>query len=486
MKTKLCFTVITTVFAALITVNTVFAVDLIEVYKQAYENDQQFKIANAQWLADRENLSISRASLLPQLFATGSVNRLRADATGKTTAGVPFLGDAFHANKTAYALNLVQPIFNITNWANDWKASADVKAAEATFIGESQNLFLRTAQAYFDILQAKTTLNYTQAKKRAVGKQLEQTRRKYEVGVIAITDVETAQASYDVIAASEIAAQNELTNKIEQLSAITGNSYSDDFAILNPNISLLSPKPFGIDVWVKAAERQNFELLAAQFKAIVAKENIKAVNSGHLPTLNLTAGYSNDYNNNQTGYHDTERDKAAAVGLSVNMPLFQGGAVVAQSRQARHQYQQAVAQHELMHRNVVSQTRQAYLGVVSAISKIKADKQALKSNETALQATESAYSVGTRTIVDVLQAQTGYYDAQKNLAIDQYIYILQNLKLKKLTGILSAKDLQQINVWLTTNTHLNKPKKRSVLPTKVVGGKFFKIKHNNKAIAIKR
>lgn len=423
----------------LLYVTNVYAVDLLEVYQQALTSDPTFKAARSQWLVDRENLPIKRSTLFPQIASSGGFTRNY------------YPQGSNYNNHSAFSLELKQSLFNFGNWANIMLAQAVVKKAEVTYIAAAEDLLLRTAIAYFEVLQAKDVLFYTKANKEFLTNTLKQTKHKYDVGLIAIVDLENTRADYDYAIAEEITATNNLADKLEQLNAITGIRYSQ-LDPITTNFPLLSPQPTDINKWTKAAEQQNFELAAARYTAVAAKENIKLQNAGHLPILNATGGYTYSHDDN-SGYGIPIKQRQAAAGLNLELPIFQGGFVMASAKQANYQYQKALADQETKYRAVISTTRQAYLNVLSDVSKIKANKQAIKSAKNSLRATKAGYEVGTRTMVDVLQAQAKLYDRQKDLTASQYDYFIQLLKLKKLAGILDANDLKQINTWLA---HTNK------------------------------
>ena len=425
------------------TITNVFAVDLLEVYQQALTSDPTFKAARSQWLVDRENLPIKRSALFPQIVTSGGFTRNYNPQ------------NSHYNNNSTFSLTLKQSLFNFGNWANIMLAQAVAKKAEVTYIAAAENLLLRTASAYFKALQAKDMLSYTKANKEFLTNTLKQTQHKYDVGLIAIVDLENARADYDYAIAEEIAATNNLADKLEQLSAITGIRYSQ-LAPITTNFPLLSPQPADINKWTKAAEQQNFELAAARYAAIAAKENIKLQNAGHLPVLNATGGYTYSHDDSHPMYGLPIKQRQATAGLNLELPVFQGGFVVASANQANYQYQKALADQETKHRAVISTTRQAYLNVLSDVSKIKANKQAIKSAKNSLRATKAGYEVGTRTMVNVLQAQAKIYDRQKDLAASQYDYFIQLLTLKQLAGSLDANDLKQINTWLATTAHTNK------------------------------
>jgi len=448
----------TLIIGSIITSNAL-AVSLTDVYKQALSSDPAFKAARAQWLTDRETLSIKRAALFPQLGAQGNASRAYSSANLSTS----YKGS--YGNTSSYSLNLTQPLFHFGDWANVWQAQALAKKAEVTFLAAAEDLLLRTAKAYFSVLQAKDILSFTTADKEAFERTLNQTKHKYAVGLIAITDLENAKASYDDAVAKEIAAINDLSVNFEKLSEITGIRYLSLDSV-KETFPLLSPQPADIEKWAKAAEQQNFDLAAKRYATIMAKENIKVQNAGHLPTIDATGNYAFNYNGNPT-ISSPAHQKNASAGLALNLPLFQGGLVLANVRQANYQYQKAISDQETTHRSIVSSTRQAYLTVLSNISQIKARKQAIKSAQSSLHATTAGYEAGTRTMVEVLQEQAKLYDRQKDFAISEYTYITQFLTLKQLTGILGVDDFMQINLWLE-KPHINDtaPKKKDKLVKK--------------------
>ncbi|EKE02001.1 MAG: hypothetical protein ACD_21C00003G0004 [uncultured bacterium] len=458
MKTRV-FILITALLGGIITPNAL-AVTLIDVYTQALSSDPTFKAARSQWLTDRETLAIKRANIFPTLGATGGFSRNYSN-TKSPSASTTTTPGKYYNNLSTYSLNLTQPLFNFGNWANIWQAQAIAKKAEVTYLAAAEDLLLRTSTAYFNVLQARDVLSYTKANRQALENTLNQAQHKYDVGLIAIVDLENSRAEYDGAIAEEITAANNLDDTLEQLNEITGIRYLS----LDPvkeSFPLLSPQPANIEKWAKAAEQHNFDLAAARYATIAARENIKIQNAGHIPTLDATGSYTYSYNNNYQG-QGSEHGQSASAGLSLNVPLFQGGFVVASAKQANYQYQKALADQETTHRSTISLTRQAYLNVVSDISKIKANKQAIRSAQSSLRATKAGYEAGTRTMVDVLQAQAKLYSTQKDFAASEYDYIKQLLTLKQMTGILDVTDLTQINSWLTKqklekNNYSNKNK----------------------------
>ncbi|OGT98733.1 MAG: hypothetical protein A2298_04875 [Gammaproteobacteria bacterium RIFOXYB2_FULL_38_6] len=407
------------------------ATSLVGVYRQAIKNDPTFKEAYATWMSARENVPIARANLLPDITITGGL--LRNYATGATQ----------YYNSGAFGLTITQPIFNFAAWKNYSQAKASVRASAATYAYAAQDLMFRTASAYFQVLAAYDNLRYTLANKKAVHRQLVTAQQQFHVGLIAITGVYDAQAQYDAVVAQEISDRNSLNDRLEDLRAITGNYYVALSSLIK-QAPLITPKPADIDAWVKIAEQQNYELQAQENTMLAAKENIMEQAAASWPTLNAVGNYARTY------YHDYTSSNATSgnLGVSLNFPIIQGGAALAKTKQARFDYLNAAATLEYQHRTVVDQTRQAYLGIVSGISKVQADVQLIRSKQKQVESTQAGYTVGTRTMVDVLNALSQLYQAQQQYSVDQYTYIINLIQLKELAGTLSDTDLAQINGWL--------------------------------------
>lgn len=437
------------------------AASLMEVYEQAIQNDPTFQQAEATWLSERENLPIARADYLTSIDVQGTLNRnwLLAEPVQSTVNANGFF------NSYSYSLTANQPIFNVAAWQAIKGAKATVKASTATYIAAAQSLMARTTTAYLSVLQAYDQLRYTISNKNAVWRQLLTAREQFKVGLIAITGVYDAQSVYDQATATEIADRNTLSNRIEDLRAITGYHYLQ-LNGLGREVPLLKPNPDNINVWVNIAERQNYELLAEDFKVIAARENIKQLAAENYPTLDLVGTYSRQRSWNHQNITTDLDTQNAAIGLSLDFPVIQGGAVIAQTSQARYDYLAASAQREFTHRDVVNKTRQAYLGVISGISQIKADKQTITSARNALEATQAGYAVGTRTMVDVLNDLSTLYQAQQKYADDQYTYILNIIDLKQAAGTLNEKDLEEINQWL--NKRIKFPVPKALYPINTV------------------
>ena len=417
----------------------ILAADLLTVYEQALANDPTFQVARAQWLADKQTIGIARGSLLPALDLIANYTYFKQSMQFQTN----------DYTQKEYSLTLTQPIFNFQAWSALGQAKANVKSSTATYSNSAQDLIYRTASSYLAVLQAEDVLRYTTAQREATGTLLDQTKQRFKVGLSTITDVQQAQASYDNNVSAEITAKNSLDVSKEQLREITGQYYQS-LATLSKDLPLLTPVPNNIKRWVAVAEKQNYSLLAAKFNLQAAQENIKVQVGNTTPIINATGGYSY-YDYDVNGGNDIEIVRPSSevnAGINVSLPILRGGSNVAQIRQAKYNYQKAASTLEQTHRTVVSQTSQAFLGVISGISSVKAGRQSVISNRSALNSTNASYSVGVKTIVDVLLAESSLYQAQKDYAVAQYNYLTQMLLLKEQAGTLGFDDLRNINLWL--------------------------------------
>jgi outer membrane protein len=425
------------------------AVDLKTVLKDAQNQDPTYQQARANYKAEAATLDQSFAALLPNLALTGSW--LTGPTTTKTDIGFNGNGstiDATNNNTTlAYTLTLTQPLINFTAFQTYGQTKLAVKAAAANYAAAEQNLIMRVAQAYFNILQEQEILRYTNAQKTALYRQLQVAQQRYKVGLDPITSVYDAKAQYDSTRAAYIAAQNDVDTAKENLREITGQLYPK-LSALRQDIPLVSPAPNDIDSWTKKAEQQNLAFIAQRFNTQAVHQGVKIAFSGHFPTVLLTGTYSNaGYTDNDTKTNNNVA--STAYGLSVTLPIFSGGGVNAATNAAQYNYEAQLALLEFDHRQLVANTRQIYLSIVAEISQIEADKEAVKSAYAALESNEAGYKVGTQTIVDVLNAQTTLYQAENNYTEDRFAYVNNLLALKQAVGTLNEQDIDEINTWLT-------------------------------------
>jgi outer membrane protein len=380
--------------------------------------------------------------LLPQVNLSANYTHNNQDIT-ETSSPFSSTGES-DFNSQGYTLSLSQSIYHHDYYVQLRQTDANIARADAEYEAARQGTILRAAEAYFNLLAAQDNVTTAEATKRAISQQLRQTQQRFEVGLSAITDVHEAQAGYDAAVAAELAAQNQLDIARENLRAIIGRG-PVALATLKDEVPLLNPDPASITDWVEKAKQQNLSLLAAEAASRVAAEEMNRRQAGHYPTLDLVASQSYT---DSTDYEFGSERTDSAIGLQLNVPIYSGGLTTAQTREARALYNQATENLEQQRRSTIRNTRSAYLAVTTGISQVKARKQALSSAQTALEATQAGFEVGTRTAVDVLNAQQVRFQAQSEYYKARYDYILATLQLKQAAGSLSEADLAMVNEWL--------------------------------------
>lgn len=407
------------------------AEDLLQVYRQALESDPGLKAAAAVREAAQEAKPQARALLLPSVGATLSRER---------NVGVVGIPNTSSFNGHTYAINLQQPIYNRGNQVQQRLADSTVGRAEVDWLNTESEVILRVAQGYFEVLAAVDRLSFATAEKNAFARQLEQANRRFEVGLATITDVYDAQARFDGAVSQEIDAINALANAREVLRQLTGQDYAQ-LHVLSERMPLTLPKPSDPEEWVRQAMENNLRLRSAAFGVDQARENIQLQKSGHYPTLNLNTGRADV---DGLGSNTT----SSQIGLELTIPLYTGGAVSSRTREAAYNYEASRQNLENLQRDIIRAVRNAYRGQETAISQIKALNQARISTRSALEANRAGYEVGTRTIVDVLDAERNVYRAESDYAAARYGYVINYLTLHQTAGQLSEMDLVEINGWL--------------------------------------
>ena len=418
-----------------------FAEDLLSVYQSAIQNDSQFRAAQAAYQAQLELKNQNFASFLPTISASAHYTQ-REDETIITSS------DLNEYDTNGYSLNLTQPLYRHANYVGLNQANAQVAQASAIFEGEKQNLILRVATQYFSVLAAVDDLEFAKAERISIREQLVQTQQRFNVGLIAITDVHEAQARYDQAVARAIVAENTLAISHETLREITATSYSA-LTPLSVKHPLVKPEPADIKQWVETANTQNALLLANRKGVEVAQTQVALQRAGHYPTLDLTASHTyTDYDEGFIIGGGAQERNNNAISLQLNIPIYQGGRVNSLTRAAAYRLTEAREKLEQQKRATERQTRSSYLSVIANISQVKALKQALASSDIALEATTAGFEVGTRTAVDVLDSQRELFRAKRDYAQVRYNYVLETLKLKLAAGSLSPQDIKQLNPWL--------------------------------------
>ncbi len=436
-----------TVLAALVVIGAygspAFSADLMDIVTLAEQNDQTLLAAQQKRLSIQENTPIARSNLLPQIGASAGLNYSRTDIKSN---GVPNAPTVIEGSGRNLGLSLNQVIYNRIDNLNLGIADLQAKQADLDYAAAQQDLLLRASTAYFAVLQANASLQLAVASQKAFKNQLEQAQKRYEVGLVAVTDVANAQANYDKANADIITARNALENAQSLLATITGKLPAglDD---VRTSLSTPSPDPANPEEWINLATKQNISLQSAQIGGQISQENIAINRAARMPTVDLTGQYG--YNSTLSQFNGRQSSNlAASIGLQVSVPLYTGGRINAKSRQAAYQYQQTQNEIENLRRTVQQGTANDYRGVITSISEITAYGQSVESARTSLAATEAGYQVGTRTIVDVLNAQIQVFSAMANFLNARYSYLTNYLKLKADTGQLSLDDIKAVNAQL--------------------------------------
>ena len=429
-------------------VTTSSALDLSEAMELAQQYDTTFQAAYASYLATIETSSQSTAAVLPQIGFNAFIQegRTEIDRVGSATV------DSDN-NSDGYSINLNQVIFDKSVFDELNRGDAIAAQALADFESAKQDTILRVASAYFAVLTANDTLETASAEKKAISKQLEQSKERFNVGLSAITDVKEQQASYDISVADEIIAINNLSNSREALRVII-NIYPDTLKIAREDIPLVVPEPMDINAWQEKALQNNFTLLSKKYAVEAAQSAYDGSKGGHYPTLNLNASYgvvntdARDIGIPIPGNENTD----AKIVLSLDIPIYSGGFTNSNVRQKSSELALAKALHEQEKRRTVALARSAYLSLEADIATVKARKQAVISTQASLDATLAGYDAGTRTSVDVLLSQRLLYSSQRDYSVARYTYITDSLELKRVAGILNSSDVNEINAWLIPKT----------------------------------
>jgi len=416
----------------------VTAADLLEVFQMASESDPALLGARATRDANLEARPLAKSQLLPFVSLTGDASYTANDVR-KSTFG------SYRDNYggAAAAVQVTQPIYRKDLLVQLEQADFQVEQAEIDFTIAQQDLIVRVTEAYFDVLSAQDTLTFTTANVKATARQLEQAKQRFEVGLIAITDVNEAQARYDQERANEIVARNDLDDAMESLIEITGQP-TGPLATLDPKLPLDRPSPDNAADWTTTALENNPAIISAKYNADIAKKEIERQDAADSPALDLVGSYGVNRSNSDFP-NDTN---TGLVGVQLSLPLYTGGGVQAATRQARYRYQASQEQLEQQRRAVQTQVRNGYRGVLASISSVRALEATQVSAQSALAATEAGFDVGTRTLVDVLNRQSELFRAKRDLAVSRYGYVLNMLSLLQANGTLSPANIEAANRWL--------------------------------------
>ena len=415
------------------------AENLAEIYKEAKSYDATYASAQAALEAGREKLPQGRSGLLPTLTASGYT---QWDNTNNQV-----FGSQYSFNQNGWQVQLTQPLFRWQNFVQYNQSDFQVMQAEAQAAQAGQDLIIRVAQAYFDVLGAEDNLALVRAQKVAISEQLAQAKRNFEVGTATITDTNEAQARYDLATSQEIAAESDLEIKRRALQQIVGHE-PEKLAPLKSGVTLQQPQPAQMDDWVKAAEQANYTVKSSEAAYEVAKREVDRQRAGHYPTLDAFATARADMASNvpfvgQTGPRGYVEQRI--VGLQLNIPLYAGGATLSRTRESAALAEQARQNFESAKRNAALGARTSYLSVTNGLAQVKALEQALKSSETALESNKVGYKVGVRINIDVLNAEQQVTSTKRDLAKARYDTIVNSLKLKAATSSLTEQELAHVN-----------------------------------------
>lgn len=466
---KLCLLLVASVLST-----NLYADNLLDIYRLAKDNDPTTLASEAGTKAASERVNQTMASLLPQINASASYSKSSNESSSVSDSiinpvdtnfpSIPNRREASSESDTTgknYSITLSQEIYNHGTWLSLRQSEKRALQSNVNHEGIKQNLIVRVAEAYFNILAAKDSVAFSKAETKAVSKELAQTKQRFEVGLIAITDVLEAQSRHDRALASQISAQNTLDNTHELLQLITGQ-YHYDLLSLKQDISLSNPQPENIKKWIKQSENNNINIKASRIGLDIAKQSISISSSGHYPTLSLSASYSDNDSDtdipnqpifddigvrvaNATNIRSNSQSNGSSISINFNLPIYSGGRTNSRVKESQSLYLQAAHNLEANRRLAISQTRSSYLGVVANVSSVNALKQAVISAEKSLEATQAGFEVGTRTIVDVLQQTQLLFDSKRQHARARYDYVLNTLKLKQATGLLTEADLAKVN-----------------------------------------
>ena len=416
-----------------------YAADLMQVYRDAQANDPTFAAARANLDAGQEKTAQGRAGLLPSLTASANStwNENKIGPHGSNQTKYPF-------NSNGYQVTLTQPLFRWQSWETYTQGTLQTAQAEANFGQARQDLILRVAQAYFDVLAANESLVAVKGNKEAIAQQLELAKKSFEVGTATITDTHEAQARYDLAVAQESTALSDLEVKKRTLQAILGKE-PGPLAQWRPSAELSPPTPASMNEWVAAAEKDSLAVQVQKFNAEIADREVSKQRAGHYPTVDAVANYG--HAKSLFGQNLTDSDFTNA-GVQVNIPLFTGGLTASRTREASANRAAAEANLEATKRNAALGARQYYLGVANGLAQVKALKAAQVSSQSALESNKLGYEVGVRINIDVLNAENQLYQTRRDLAKATFDTVMAQLRLKAAVGSLDEADLQQINALL--------------------------------------
>ncbi len=431
---------------------------LVDIYELALKNDATLKAAEATYRTNLETEKLSFSTLLPQISASAEYSESDSEEFSNSTISVPRDVDS-ESDSTTLSLSLTQTLFDLSAWFNFRQGKEVTKQAEAQLAADQQNLIVRVAEAYFNVLRTQDNLEAAKAEERATKRQLEQTQQRFDVGLIAITDVHEARAVYDATVVQRLTDEGNLGTSYEALGVLTGQEHNNLW-LLNKDFPVINPDPIARDEWVNFALKHNNSLKAALYGAEAARRNATSKKMQHAPTITGFYNYRDtdqDGNNFNNRADPTITDPNAPFesqsegynfGIRLNVPIYSGGQISASRRQAYEQYNTSQQRKIETQRNVVQTVRASHITVSTDVQRVKARQQAIVSTSSALDATQAGYEVGTRNIVDVLQAQRNLFSSIRDYSNSRYDYVINMLSLKQAAGTLTPQDIYEIHKWM--------------------------------------
>lgn len=433
-----------------------------DIYEMAVKNDAKLKVAEATYKANLETEEQTKARLLPQINGTASLGRVKRDQDAQSLTGTNLNNLAVGSVNTqstttnkSWGASLTQTLFDLPAWFSFKSGRAISEQAKAQFSADQQDLIIRVAEAYFTVLRQWDNLQVALAEERADKRQLDQAQQRFDVGLVAITDVQEARAAYDASYATRLGDEGALATAYETLSTFTGQSHAN-LSLLNKDFPVADPVPNDRAEWVNFALSNNYALKAARFAMESADENATAKRMEHAPKLTGSLSYQRDDVNGSLdtspqsllSFPPDSNTTSKAAMLNLTVPIYSGGYTSSAQRQAAAQYNAALERKTDVERSVIQGARARHIATNTDVQRVKARAQSIISAQSALDATQAGYEVGTRNIVDVLQTQRVFFAAQRDYANARYDYVLDMLRLKQLAGTLSPQDIYDLNDWL--------------------------------------
>lgn len=428
MVTNLCRL---TLLAGCIQAATVQAGSLADIYQQALQHDPQLKASSASALAGAEAIPQAEAGLRPTISLSANASRNETDSRD--------------FNNSGYTVSLSQPIYDSAAWHGVKRGEALSRTAQLQYDQAQQNLIIRSVESYLNVLRAKNTLETTQAEERAIKRRLDQVNAQFDVGLIPVTDVHEAQASYDNAKVARILAEGELDNSFEAIERLSGQSYSD-VDTLSAKYPIENLESNDANAWLNKARDGNLSLQVADSNVEASRQLIRVNRSGHKPTVSITASHDQDKGNSL----NDDRNETNQIGLTFNLPLYSGGGTSSRIREAEYRLDEALQNREDVYQGIKLDTRSLLRDLSTDVLSVAARQQSIRSSETALKATEEGFNVGTRNVVDVLQAEQNLYRAQRDYAEARFNYVLNLFRFKQVIGTLNPEDIQGLDIWMVS------------------------------------